>query len=569
MQYGWSIRLAGFAPAGLIAACLAVPPAADDPGTSTVAPEAASATLGAGAGTPIDWSQGDCLSQLRTLQQAASDGRLSADDRPPFAVQLVAAPGNWLDAVPELPIETDLPLALDDAGAATEAHCLIRIGPAKDQSAAHRAVDIQDVQSAYQSALRSERNPDYDAAQLAHREAKENAEGRHQLVRVGDPLLDLIGTTVGGLIGTVDRRVREHEVDDAAAELAATPRSLDRPVYRPYSFERIVVRAQKQAVVPIALLDASGRELRRTELRQSERREFFVLQGLDPRDRDYEQHRSSSMTRADLARWARTPPTLRLSSIAIALTEGPAPEPHLADLAPAAGPAIPEPTSLGQPSGPEPNPELELEPSPDDAAAADGSLAAPLLEDWVDEPASDSALLSAPGPGSYGALDLAGLEPRPATDPMAATDSTFAAPPAPQAPSVVVIQAGRAGGNGFYVRADLVLTTYQLVRAISVADVTTADGATVPALVAAFDPGRDLALLQMPRPGPAATLYEGSMLPVVRPLGKSAPGLPVLVDGQVVGMTTGAAGAAGQEVVSIDAIRAFLDSQAALLAAVP
>jgi Trypsin-like peptidase domain len=567
MQYGWSIRLAGFAPAGLVAACLAVPPAADDPGTSAVAREAASAALGAGAGAPIDWSQGDCLSQLRSLQQAASDGRLSADDRPPFAVQLVAAPGNWLDAVPQLPIETDLPLALEDAGAAAEARCLIRIGPAHGQSAAHRAVDVQDVQSAYQSALRSERNPDYDAAQLAHREAKENAEGRHQLVRVGDPLLDLIGTTVGGLIGTVDRRVREHEVDDAAAELAATPRSLDRPVYRPYSFERIVVRAQKQAVVPIALLDASGRELRRIELRQSERREFFVLQGLDPRDRDYEQHRSSSMTRADLARWTRTPPALRLSSVAIALTEGPAPEHHLADLAPAAGPAIPEPTSLGQPSGPEPNAGLELEPSPDDAA--DGSLAAPLLEDWVDEPESDAVRLSAPGPGSYGALDLAGLEPRPATGPMVATDSTIEAPPEPQAPSVVAIQAGRAGGNGFYVREDLVLTTYQLVRAISVADVTTADGATVPALVAAVDPGRDLALLQMPRPGPAATLYEGSMLPPVRPLAKSAPGLPVLVAGQVVGMTTGAAGEPGQKVVSIDAIRAFLDSQAGLLAAVP
>ena len=85
-----------------------------------------------------------------------------------------------------------------------------------------------------------------------------------------------------------------------------------------------MVRAQKQAVVPIALLDAGGRELRSAELRQHERREFFVLQGLDPRDRDYEQHRSSSMSRADLARWARTPPALRLSSVAIALTEGPA-----------------------------------------------------------------------------------------------------------------------------------------------------------------------------------------------------------------------------------------------------
>jgi hypothetical protein len=59
------------------------------------------------------------------------------------------------------------------------------------------------------------------------------------------------------------------------------------------------------------------------------------------------------------------------------------------------------------------------------------------------------------------------------------------------------------------------------------------------------------------------------MLPPVRPLDQSAPGLPMLVDGQVVGMTTGAAGAPGQEVVSIDAIRAFLDNQAALLAAVP
>jgi Trypsin-like peptidase domain len=569
MEYGWSIRLAGFAPAGLIAACLAVPPAPDDPETSAIAPEAASGALGAGTGAPIDWSEGDCLSQLRVLQQAASDGRLSADDRPPFAVQLVAAPGDWLDAVPQLPIEIDLPLAVDAAGAAGGARCLVRIGPAHDQSAAHRAVDVQDVHSAYQSALRSERNPDYDAAQLTHREAKEDAEGRHELVRVGDPLLDLIGTTVGGLIGTVDRRVREHEVDDTAAELAATPRSRDRPIYRPYSFERIVVRAQKQAVVPIALLDASGRELRRTELRQSERREFFVLQGLDPRDRDYEQHRSSSMTRADLARWARTPPALRLSSVAIALTEGPAAEHRVADIAPAAGPALPEPMHFGQPSGLEPTPEHELEPWPDDGASADGSLAAPLLEDWVGEPDSAPDQLTASGPESYGALDIGGLEPRSAAGGTVVPERPFEAPREPQAPSVVVIRAGKAAGNGFYVREDLVLTTYQLVRAISVADITTADGATVPALVAAVDPTRDLALLQMPRPGPPAALYEGSMLPPVRPLDASEPGLPVLVDGQVVGMTTGAVGAPGQEVVSIDAIRAFLDSQAALLAAVP
>jgi hypothetical protein len=348
-------------------------PAADEPqdpaAAAEIAPGAGPALASpTGAAGPIDWSQGDCLSQLRTLQQAASDGSLTADDRPPFAVQLVAAPGDWLDAVPQLPIESDLPLAVDAAGPAGGARCVIRIGPARDQREAHRAVDVQDVRSEYQSALRSERNPDYDAAQLAHREAREDAEGGTRVVRVGDPLLDLIGTTVGGLIGTIDDRVSQHAVDDAATELAATPRSRDRPFYRPYSFERIVVRAQKQAVVPVALLDSSGRTLCSAELRQQERREFFMLQGLDPRDRDYEQHRSSSMTRADLARWARTPPALRLSSVAIALIVGPGAQTQLAEIAPAAGSLMPEPAGLDQPAGPEPTLGLEPEAWPDEAA---------------------------------------------------------------------------------------------------------------------------------------------------------------------------------------------------------
>jgi hypothetical protein len=557
MEYGWSIRLAGLAPAGLIAACLAAP-AADDSASPTSAADVPGTQSTALA--PIDWSQGDCLSQLRLLQQAASDGRLGPDEQPPFAVQLVAAPGDWLDAVPQLPIETDLPLAIDDAGPAGGARCVLRIGPARNQSAAHRAVDVQDVRSAYQSALRSERNPEYDAAQLAHREAKDDAKGSHRVVRVGDPLLDLVGTTVGGLIGTLDRRARQHEVDDAAGELATTPRSRDRPVYRPYSFERVVVRAQKQAVVPVALLDSSGRKLRATELRQHERRELFVLRGLDPRDRDYEQHRSSSMTRADLARWARTPPALRLSSVAIALTEGaPAAETRLAEIAPTAGPAVPEATSV----------ELDLELWPDDDAMTE-DVADPWLEDVF------AAAASAPAPGPHGmrpGLDIAGLEPGLASDraaaPGAASGGLDPQAAAPQAASVVAIRAGRATGHGFYLREDLVLTTYQLVRATSVVDVTTADGATVPALVAALDPARDLALLQVPRPGPAAALYQSAAPAPALPPGASDPGLPVLWSGEVVGMTTGAVGASGQGMVPIAAIRVFLDSQAGLLAALP
>jgi hypothetical protein len=131
MTYGWSIRLAGLVPVGLIAACVATPAADDAPGPT--AAEVAGTQRAALA--PIDWNQGDCVSQLRLLQQAASEGRLGPHDRPPFAVQLVAAPGDWLDAVPPLPIEADLPLAIGDAGAGG-ARCVLRIGPPRDQSAA-------------------------------------------------------------------------------------------------------------------------------------------------------------------------------------------------------------------------------------------------------------------------------------------------------------------------------------------------------------------------------------------------------------------------------------------------
>ena len=515
MTYGWSIRLAGLTPAGLVAACLALPPAADDAPSPTAAGQPAPAAAGHAA---IDWSQGDCLSQLRLLQQAASEGRLGPHDQPPFAVQLVAAPGDWLDAVPQLPIEADLPLAIDDPGAAG-ARCVLRIGPPRDQSAAHRAVDVQDVRSAYESGLRSERNPDYDAAQLAHREARDDAKGRHQVVRVGDPLLDLVGTTVGGLLGTLDRRVREGEVDDAAAELAATPRSRDRAVYRPYSFERVVVRAQKQAVVPVALLDAGGRELRATELAPA--RAPRALRAARPRP---------ARSRLRAAPLVEHDPRRSRALGAHAAGAAPVQRRDRADRGRAGGREAPRRDRPG--GGP-------CSARADERRARSGAVAGRRcddrgcgLEPWLEDAfeASAPAGVARMRPG----IDIAGLEQAPAPDRAASGGLE------PQAASVVAIHAGRAAGHGFYVREDLVLTTYQLVGATSVVDVTTADGATVPALVAAVDPARDLALLQVPRPGPAAVLYQGAAPALALPSGGGDPGLPVLWSDQVVGMTTGA-----------------------------
>jgi S1-C subfamily serine protease len=216
------------------------------------------------------------------------------------------------------------------------------------------------------------------------------------------------------------------------------------------------------------------------------------------------------MTTADLARGARTPPALRLSSVAIALTEGaPGAQTRLAGIAPAASPLEPA--------------RIDIDPEP-----------------WPGDPPPDDSP-SGEDPGEVLAAD-------------------------PHAASVVAIRAGGAAGHGFYVRDDLVLTTHRLVGTTSVADVTTPDGATVLALVAAVDAARDLALLQVPRPGSAVALFEGAAPPLALPAGAGDAGLPVLWSDQVVGMTTGGSGRA---MVPAAAIQAFLDSQAGLLAALP
>jgi hypothetical protein len=576
MRHGWWTRLAGVAPASLVAACLAAPTTTGDLGGEAAAP---SEPAGAITATSIDWADGsDCVTQLRRLDQAAQDGRLSADDRPPIAVVLVSEARSWLDAAPPQPIDDDLPLEVHETASTVGAPCVIRIGPARDLSAAHRAVDLQDVNSAYQSGVRRERNPDYDAAQQALREAKDDAGGSPRVMRVDDPLLDLIGTTVGSVIGAIDDRVGQHQIDAAAAELAATPRSLDQPVYRPYNFERVVVRAQKDALVPVALLDVGGRRLRATDLRQSELREFFVLRGLDPRDRDYEQQRSSSMTPADLARWERTPPTLRLTSVAAALLDG-NPEGTPASVPPSVMPAVAAAA-------------LEQAPLRGDRAMLPGegaTIAGPLVPEMMDL-ASDQAAGSdhwlgrqeaitiplaapEPDPGEAGGFDLVDLGPGDAADRLLTSPQGLMDP---RAVSVVRIEAGRGAdgvpGTGFYVRKDLVLTALDVVQGASVVDVTTADGATVPALVANIDRARNLALVQVPRPGSALTLYQGPALDPglpVEALGQGGAGRPVFLrdgalgQGRVVGMT--ADGTNGAAIVGADQIRAFLAGEASTL----
>jgi S1-C subfamily serine protease len=272
----------------------------------------------------VDWAAaGDCVARLRLLHSAAAAGRLDPEDPPPFVVVAprLGSPRDWLE--PEiLPLAHDLPLAVvaGGAGAALGQRCVIELGPARGLEGERRVVAEETVRSAYQTGTRSERNPDYDVAQARVRQAEREARRKEAgLVRVGDPIIDLVGTMVESLIQGYKEHGGEQGLDEALDRLAATPRSIEHPVYRPYSFARTIVHARKTATVPVTLRDPAGRPLRTALLQQREVREHQVLEGLDPRDRDYEQHRAQGLSRSELERWLERPPELRLSDIVAGL----------------------------------------------------------------------------------------------------------------------------------------------------------------------------------------------------------------------------------------------------------
>jgi hypothetical protein len=74
--------------------------------------------------------------------------------------------------------------------------------------------------------------------------------------------------------------------------------------------------------------------------------------------------------------------------------------------------------------------------------------------------------------------------------------------------SVVRLQAGSRGGNGFYAKPRLVVTAADVVGTASVVDVTTSDGQELLGLVVLTDPARNLAVVHVPRAGPATPFAE-------------------------------------------------------------
>ena len=506
-----------FLPACLVACQSPVPEVSTKP-AEPVAPSAPAVVAGPTA--RVNWSNGgDCRDMIGALKRGLEEGWIIGLDETPFLLisdQLSNADGLRSTHA------GDVRPGGGFSSTMAEARCVLRVGPPEERQSEHHVLGREQVRSRYQSGTRSKKNPAYEVAKTRLRLAEKAAKpGKSSIVKVGDPLIDLLGTLVGGALTGFGQWGAGDQLEEALDTLMATSPSIDHPVYKSYHFERARVRASREAVVPVILTD---RELQRSwqvSLKRRELRDLIVVNGLDRQDEDYARHSEDSLTESGLRQW---------------LIE--APSPPLADIA--AG-------LLDRPSA-VPIDRLALARARTELADADPRIS---------DESMDAAILpvtSTPGTGRH----VIGRSP------------SVGAISASQIK--VLGEAGEAGG--VFVAPHFILTPSEVIGERGLVDIEDGPGHMALGLVAAVDHGLGLALIQAPLAGrpvtiahgglgnarPAGGLFGRGSGPMLASSSEGAMSAPILIDDKLAGFSTKMGPDIGR-----DAIKIFLDRQQHLL----
>ncbi len=404
-----------------------------------------------------------------------------------------------------LRVEQDVALPVAEDGQPPPAPCLLVVElPSGPPSATRRRLGTDTVLSEYQSGTHERANPAYAEArrEVSEAAAADRETSGSRLRSTGDLTLDLIGLAANGLIRGVGAYVDGHRSEAAQAKLAATPPTIEEPVYRSYRLTVEDIVTEKEVRTRAALVDRRSGEVWEAPRTVTARQEIEIAQGLHPRDRAMAEGKAGYHAPAELRRWEQAPIGIDLSDL-LAWTAS---------------------ATATRPPGRE-----GLE---------------PLLARWRSEALPTRLATAAPVErGSVGPARL----PEPAAGPALR-------PPASPGPSLVSVEGLGGAGGGFYVTAEEILTARSLVGDTSLVKVRTASGLVTYGIVERDDAELDLLLVHVQKDGPPLPLAPDDDAPLdVDP--NTAMGTPILRDGRVAAVMTGTAG--GQP-VGAARLRAFL-----------
>ena len=432
-----------------------------------------------------------CGELVRTL--AAQDaGEVRQLD--PMTAPLVVAS---LGADP-LPVRADLPIPEVTSATVAASPCAILVGAAVAlPAAADSTAERRTVHSAYPSGTKRRRNPEHQALERELSAARRGVETDVDVLSTGDPLLDLIGTVAGSVIGGIGAAAKRGDIRAAETALGDTPAFLEDPILTPYRYELIELEAERRLAVPVALYDRSLGATLETTVTLAERRRFAVGDGRHPKDVESSQAADATpITTAELAAWRRAKPPIATSMLLA----------HLAAIEPgAAAERASLPTLMARLGAPAPL--VATATAPHHAAGTAGDAG----------PTGDDAAVAMPAE-LLATVDAILERPEPTAGPGArAAGATM-----PQQPGSVV-RVGAEGQAGFYVTTEHVVVPAAALGHSSLITVRYPDGVRAHGLVEIVDEELGLALVYLPRTGAALPLHPARS---AAPAATGEPGMP-------------------------------------------
>ena len=217
-----------------------------------------------------------------------------------------------------LRVEQDVALPVADSGQPPSAPCLLVVElPSGPPIATRRRLGTDTVLSEYQSGTHERANPAYAEARREVNEAAaaDRETSGSRLRSTGDLTLDLIGLAANGLIRGVGAYVDGHRSEAAQAKLAATPPTIEEPVYRPYRLTVEDIVTEKEVRTRAALVDRRSGEVWEAPRTVTARQEIEIAQGLHPRDRAMAEGKASYHAPAELRQWEQAPIGIDLSDL--------------------------------------------------------------------------------------------------------------------------------------------------------------------------------------------------------------------------------------------------------------
>ncbi len=466
-----------------------------------------------------DWGQGgDCRGMLALLRDGLVNGRIADLEGTPFTLieEEIAQKGAFgFGRIATAGLEP--PPSFGDA------RCVIRIGRAIDRASEHQVLSRETVRSRYKSGTRSEKNPAHEVAKIRLRQAEKAAKpGKSSLMKIDDPLMNLVGTLAGGVLGGLGQWGAGDQLEEALDHFMATPPRIERPKYKSYQFELRHVRASREAMVPVILTDRHLARSWDAALKQKEQRQFAVMTGVDRQDEDYDRLRQEHMSEQRFQRWLANSPSLQIADIAAGLLARPREAP-LDRLAIA---------------------DVEEE-------GGDGELMALAIDESFDAAALPSA------------QQISRFRE---TSPMSASSQTGAAAVTAGGvqESFIKIIGETMEAEGVFIAPHFILVPSEAVADRGLVDIEDRPGHTALGLVAALDRGLGLALIQSPKEGSPVAIGYSIGRPAKLRSTRGGMSKPWLVEGRLSGFRM----AKGPDIES-DAIKSFLERQRHLLPRMP